>query len=575
MVSESVLGDVVVCDVLVVGGGVAGCIAGVRAREAGARVVVVDKVRSLRRSGDAGRGLAFLTAFSESGPDWDTAEAFSDWYCHVADGLVDMEVASAVAVEVLPETVGYLEAMGVSFRNSAGGHDRVTRMWTPGPIVIKFDGEDLKPILTERLVESGAEVVGGVHVTSLLQDDAGRVVGAVGFDIRSCAFKVFLAGAVILAAGNPQRVIAPTLGWGVFDTAARPYHGVTGYVLAAGVGAVASCLEFLGTFLFPKGFATGAMGNLLEAGGRLINGRGESIADLADTGEREFGFEIVGKAAREILAGRGPVYIDCRHLDQAVIDDLNTYVSFDAPLFNEFLQQSGLDLRHHPIEFELFNGVWSATGSPKGVVIDAECGSGVPGLFIAGDMATPAYALAGAFTTGYVAGPAAAVFAATAGPGTPAAGTVEAERRRVFAPLERSSGIRWQEFETELQHVMTKHVGLSRTDFGLNQALAYLAEYRQVADTLAATNGHELLRTQEAIDLVTFDQMMAAAALERTETRFQFLMGHYRADYPESNDAEWKGVATHATHDGTRAHIETRIMNPQWRTDQLASTKDG
>ena len=50
-------------DVVVVGGGVAGCVAAVRAARTGASVVVLDKVGSIRRSGDAGRGLAFLTAY--------------------------------------------------------------------------------------------------------------------------------------------------------------------------------------------------------------------------------------------------------------------------------------------------------------------------------------------------------------------------------------------------------------------------------------------------------------------------------------------------------------------------------
>ncbi|HVX21688.1 MAG TPA: FAD-dependent oxidoreductase [Acidimicrobiales bacterium] len=561
------------CDVLVVGGGVAGCVAAARAAEHGASVVLVDKARSVRRSGDAGRGLAFLTTYLDLGEEWDTPEAFADWYCDIALGLVDMAVAWPLAVEPMPAVCRYLEQTGLSLTDADGGYNRLQRMWAPGPIVVKFDGADLKPRLAERaLATPGVTFVGGTHVTAVHRDAAGRAVGATGFDIRSCEVTTFRAGAVVLAAGNAERVVFNSPRRDPFNTYHRPYHGATGFALAARAGATAANIEFLGTFLFPRGFATGAMGNLLEAGGRLVNGNGDLVAELPDLpGDRRFGYGIVGKAAAEALAGRGPLYIDCTHLGPAAFEALASNLSYDAPLFGEFLEASGIDLRRNPVEFELFNGAWSATGSPKGVVVGPDGQSAVPGLFVAGDLATPAYALAGSLATGYVEGAAAARVAAESAPPALDPEVADAERARVLAPLGRTTGIGWRSFERELQEVMTQYVGMARNAVGLRQAAGYLARYADAAGEIRAADGHELVRAHEALDLCLFDQMMTAAAAERDETRFSFLMGHYRTDRPQADDAAWAGVAVTVTHDGRAPLAGRTVPTPSWRERQLAA----
>ena len=555
---------------VVVGGGVAGCVAAIRAAEAGASVIVVDKVRSIRRSGDAGRGCAFLTTYLDLGEAWDTPESYAQWYCDIADGLVDMSVAWPVAIEPLPACCQLLDQIGVPLQKADGSYDRVERMWAPGPIVLKFEGEHLKPRLAERVRSTpGVQVVGGTHVTSVLLDDGKRAVGVAGFDVRSCAFEVFRAGAVVLAAGNAERVIFNSPARTPFNTYHVPYHGATGFALAARAGAVAANLEFLGTFLFPRGFATGAMGNLLEAGGRLINAHGDLVATMPDTDERSFGVGIVGKGAREIIAGRGPLYVDCTHFDDDAVARLRSYISYDAPLFLEFLDQSGMDIQRDPIEFELFNGVWSATGSPKGVVVDRSAQTAVGGLFAAGDLATPAYALAGSLTSGWVAGQSAAQWAMAADAPRLDREQVDLERQRILEPLDRT-GPSWERFERELQDVMTRFVGVARNAGGLRQALSSLGSLGELGATVGAGNGHELLRSHEAFDLCLFDEMMAAAALERDESRFSFVLGHHRTDHPAPDDQRWIGVAVLVGHDGRSPTVTTHVPTPEWRSERLS-----
>ena len=69
------------------------------------------------------------------------------------------------------------------------------------------------------------------------------------------------------------------------------------------------------------------------------------------------------------------------------------------------------------------------------------------------------------------------------------------------------------------------------------------------------------MRTNEAMDILLFGQLMTTAALERTETRFGYLLGHYRADYPEKDDANWKGMATVVKREDDEIAVSRRRMS--------------
>ncbi|MCH7749467.1 MAG: hypothetical protein IH939_15375, partial [Acidobacteria bacterium] len=87
-----------------------------------------------------------------------------------------------------------------------------------------------------------------------------------------------------------------------------------------------------------------------------------------------------------------------------VLEHAKTTLLRDAPMGREYLEGSDIDLSRGLLQFHILLGSWSATGSPKGVIINERCESSVKGLFVAGDLATPSDACSGALTTGYVAG---------------------------------------------------------------------------------------------------------------------------------------------------------------------------
>jgi len=552
-------------DVLILGGGLSGCIAAIRAREQGAKVTVVDKA-AIRRSGEASWRNHFLSVFMDQGESWDTAEVFTKWYNDVADGLVDKKVVENMVVKNTLPAVAFMERMGVPLKDpKTGKYRRRGRPWTlsPGAEVraVVYRGEDVKPLLASRAREAGVEVVEKVHVTGLLKS-GGRVVGATGFHIRTGDFYTFKAKAVVLALGNAERII-----WqhpenhetNPFNSYHKPWHAGTGYALAYKAGAEIASLEFLGTFLFPR-FSEAAQ-VLYEVGSRLINALGEDIVQRPDKpGERSFGFGLQAAAAREIHSGRGPIYFDCRELSQEAIDSLDELL-LDAPTLKEYLSQCGIDLRKDLLPMDVLIGVWSATGSPKGVIIDEKCQTTVKGLFAAGDLATPSYASAGAWTSGYVSGFEAAEYARGVSADVDTSKQQKAEKERVFAPLGKSDGLKWLEIENKVRQLISRYAAKVRTEIGLKTAMAELKQAEGYVKDLSADNYHELLRTLEAQDILLFGKLMTVAALERTESRFGYLFGQYRADYPEKDDKNWKGVVTVVKRKGDDITVSRRRMS--------------
>jgi adenylylsulfate reductase, subunit A len=552
-------------DVLVLGGGLSGCIAAIRAREQGARVAVVDKA-AIRRSGEASWRNHFLSVFLDEAGPWDTAEVFSRWYNEVSDGLVDKKVVENLVVKNTIASVKYMEKLGAPLRDpKTGEHRRRPRPWTlsSGAEVraVVYRGENIKPMLAAKARELGVEVFEKVHVTNLLTSGR-KVTGAAGFNYRSGDFYTFSAKAVVLAMGNPERII-----WqhpdnpetNPFNSYHKPWHAGTGYTLAFRAGAEIASLEFLGTFLFPR-FSEAAQ-VLYEAGGHLINGLGETIVARPDKpGERSFGFGLQAAATREVHAGRGPLYFDCRHLSKEAFDGLGELL-LDAPQLMDYLNQCKIDLHKDLLPMDALIGVWSATGSPKGVIIDEKCQTCVPGLFVTGDLATPSYASAGAWVSGYVGGMEAAKYAAGVPANVDVRAAAEAEKKRVYAPLGRKGTVKWLELENKVRQVISRYVGKVRTEVGLKTALSELKMAEGRIKELGAEDYHELLRTLEAMDILSFGQLMTTAALERKESRFGYLMGHYRADFPNKDDANWKGVATVIKRDGNAIRASRRRMS--------------
>jgi succinate dehydrogenase/fumarate reductase flavoprotein subunit len=535
---------VVESDVLVIGGGLAGCMAAIRAREMGAEVVVAEKADT-RRSGCASTGVDHCWTYIPEihGPQLTIEELVKDHTEH-ARGFVDQEIATYIASHSFERLLD-LERFGVPIRNEDGEFSLIKKIHR-APTFLHFAGRDLKPKLTRQARHVGARIINRVMVTDLLTD-GNRVVGAVGVSTRNAEVKIFRAKAVILSTGNIYRLYMNRSGV-PFNLAFPPHETGDGHGMALRAGAELLNMEFTTFQTGPRNFhrcgrGTFVPGKVVDALDQLIDRKthGALAGDASTT--MDPGVEAEHEFDRVLREGTGPIYLDSRGLSEkelavirwALVNEGNTSLL-------AHMDERGIDLRRDKIEFEVYE---PKGGSGKaGVAVNSRCETSLSGLYAAGDVigGMSRSVAPGAFTMGWQAGEVAALFARSTGPAEPDEGSraaLEGRQSLCEAILTRGGSrvSRWQEAQAAMQSIMGYYAGRWRSETMLEAGLERLRRLKREASAeLGAANPHELYRCVEILSLMDSAEMIMVSAKARTESRFG--PEHSRADHPETAD-DW------------------------------------
>ena len=119
-------------DILIIGGGVAGLNAALTGREAGHDVLIMDKA-VIERSGHAAGGIDHFAAYLETGPEWDTRDAYLSFTGRSARGATDLSVVEKVYCDELQTAIQRYENIGCSLRRTDGTYFRTRSFGQPGP----------------------------------------------------------------------------------------------------------------------------------------------------------------------------------------------------------------------------------------------------------------------------------------------------------------------------------------------------------------------------------------------------------------------------------------------------------
>ncbi len=531
----------VTTDVLIVGGGLAGLNAAMGAAEAGASVAVIDK-GMIERSGDVGGGVDHFMAYLETGPDWDTRDAFLGYVEKVGRGTNHISNIESLVCDELPDAIERMARIGNPLTQSDGTFYRTKSMGQPGPYWINFNGKMLKPRLARAVRKLGCKVYSRYMTLDLLVD-SGHAAGAIAFNIHTGKFLVVEAKATVVATGNTNRIFENPRG-NPFNTWLCPYNTGDGQVMALRAGAALTNMEYMRLTMLPKGFAAPGFNALTGMGGRFMNSLGEYYMEKTHPlGNRAPRYACVLNSLEEIRAGRGPIFIDCRHLNDKDLAHLNATLGYDKDTLPDYLAQRGEDLRKQPIEIMVSEGMQAGPTecNGSGIKIDGDAAATLPGLYASGDAADHNRCVHGAVTGGYRAGKSAARHAKVLG-STPRESIVLTRERmeRFMAPLFRGSGYPYRQLEDTIRKIMSEHVGASRTDLGLRSGLRKLERLEPHLDEMKVVDLHDLMRSHETRSILNVGKTMASAALFRTESRNKPY--HYRLDYPETDDAKWCGL---------------------------------
>ena len=551
-------------DALVMGGGITGCFAALELAGRGRSVLVVDK-SPVRRSGNAACGIDHWgVASPELGELTDDPELFHRFAREALEnalsGNQDVFDVSLFGTDLGQEelaVIALLEDMGIQVRDR---HGKLRLVPYSGGTAIWIEGGDIKPKLADRLRADGVRTAEHVMLTDLLTDDDGRVVGAVGFHIRTGAFHVIAARSVLVATGLATRVNHPFLDTSdadrVFDTAYHPFDTGDGQMAAYRAGASLTNMEFLALTVTPRDHGSlGVLSGFLSAGCRMVNGLGENfmaryIPVREEAGPRQ---RMVHAVWSEIEAGRGPVSFDTTTLSPGDLEDLRTGWGNELPMLPRYLEAKGLVLGRDLVE------IVPTVALGRGEIVGGATGATeVPGLFTGGDCAANLLPFAsGAAITGRRAARAMDVYLAEldesggAAP-VPRPHQVEALRADVFDPLHRRGGpdrgrraggrLSWQDAAAELRQISDAYLGIRRNAEGISAARDQLDRLWDQQGRLAAADSHELMRLHETRNGIRYARLMAMAAEERRESRFGNGAWQLRSDHPETRDEEWSMI---------------------------------
>jgi adenylylsulfate reductase subunit A len=529
-------------DLLIIGGGAAGCMAAIGAKDQRDLDVIVLEKAEISRSGDIGAGNDHLLAHLHSGEPWDTDQAMSDYYSKLSQGLVDVRIAQRLHLSHIMNIVHKLESYGIEMRDpGTGQYIRTQSFGQPGPYYINFKGKNIKPVLANEVKKRGVKVLNRINVNSLLMNGK-KAAGAVGFNVRSGTFCIVCAKTTLLATGDAVR-LWPNASGLPFNTWQSPYNNGAGHAMAFRAGATLANMELTVNTLVPKGFSAAGLNAFMGMGAYLVNSLGERyMQKLHPMAEGAPRYLLTLGTTRELKEGRGPCYVDSRHLPKEVMHYLTTrLLPVDKDTFMIFCNQKGLNLEKDLLEIDISETqVAGITGSVSGIVIDETGKTTVDRLYAAGGCTVPSYALSGALATGYTVGREAAEVALNI---SEAGGfrkeDVEKEFRAVYAPLKRKQGLPYPRLENKLRQIMADYVGDIKTEKGLKTGLEKLRVLEASMDEVKAENFHELMRVAEMKDLLLVGKLVATAAMERKESRMG--SAHVRGDYPATDDEHFHG----------------------------------
>jgi adenylylsulfate reductase subunit A len=549
-------------DVVIMGGGLAGLNAAIAAAERGAHVVILDKGK-IERSGNIAGGVDHFMAYLETGEAWDTREAYLEFVQKEGHGIVNIDIHNRVFCDELKNAIVRLERVGSPLSDpKTGYYYRTASMGQPGPYWINFNGKYLKPHLAKEARRLGCTVLDRVMATRFLVSDR-KLAGVFGFHIRTGEIYFIECKALVAATGNTNRLYeTPTRM--PFNTWLCPYNTGEAQRLALEAGATLANMEFLRMTIVPKGFSAPGLNAFTGMGSYFINGLGERYMSkyhqMAEKAPRNW---LVWGTLNELREGRGPVFIDSRHLPAEKITHLKGTLGLDKETMDDFLKARGIDIEKELLEVmvseAMQTGPVEVVGS--GIHIDGNCMSTLEGLFAGGDCADQMKVVHMAVAGGYSSGKFAAEYALKNKFTGYNRSRVREEETLLMAPLKRKRGLHYLEIEEVLRRIMVEHVGPTRTRASLETGRKKIEALAPHLEEIKTNNFHELMRSVETASLIRVGEIMTHAALFREESRF--IPYHYREDYPDTDNTNWCGQVLVSQREGK---ITTQFKPLDYRT---------
>jgi succinate dehydrogenase/fumarate reductase flavoprotein subunit len=519
---------VVQADILIVGGGSAGAMAAIRAKELNPRqeVMVLEK-GDAKYSGCIARGMDALNIVAVPGVA--TPELYVESNSLACEGIMDEPVNYRMA-ERSWGMMQKLVSWGVCFPMDEKGNYEILQVHPKGRFCVTMKEPELKTILAKRMVDMGTRVLNRTMALELIKD-GDRVCGAVAMNVRTGELLGIQAKSVILAAGGTARFGLPNNGYlyGVYDF---PGNTGDGYCLAYRAGAELSGFEYTLVYYIVKDINAPLLYITLTRGCHLVNAFDE---------RRDKDHPSIRTMFLEHLEERGPMRIKLSHLPEEKIREIESILfTTERPSCERFYEGRGIDFRTGEIELWPTEVFLCGGHGLTGVRVSEKAETTVKGLYAAGDTSLVARGhLSGAFVFGEIAAESATECAAGvrhAELTMPQAAAVSTKRRQRLAQTQGSVTI--EEFEYKVRRLINDYIRPPKNEYKLDRALWWMNRFRkELGEMVRVGDAHDLFKSYEVENIIDCATLSAVASKERKESRW--LPWHYRSDFPKKDDANW------------------------------------
>ena len=582
----------VATDVLVIGGGIAGCWAAIAAARTGLKVALVEK-GDVIRSGSGGPGCdhwcnAPANPLSNVDPD--------EWGVHMADRPYANGIGVQIQCREDWDTLQEMEMMGGKIRDTEGeylgaqGRDDKSKLmisprytivhsYVPGSIkpttfksnpehklnnvVIRVWGSTFKPALKKECKRLGVEIFDRVMMTSLLTENGvqgARVVGGTGINNRTGEFLIFKSRAAVVATAGSGSIWLMDMEHGGYSNMHSRAVSGDGTVMAWNAGAALTTMERTGMV----GIATGLKHKWYSGAGDasyenvpIVDANGKRlpfpIQGWEDAGAMMPSPQVMEQIRQGVLKGEYelPFYGDFPAMPDVerratwklmLGEESTTKIIMDT--FNEAGYDESRDLLQ---SYRFIEGnslpQWRDAGASGGLVVDWDLKSTLDGLYVGGTTMFSPEDHSYAASTGRYAGRKAAAYARQIDSGRVSPEQIAREKARVYAPIKRSGGMEWKELHSGIARAMQYYVSEFKTERLLNMGLQTLKKIEaESVPQLFALDPHKLMRSLEDLSLLSYGQIIVQAMLARKASSLP--LNFQRIDYPALDPPEWNHFLT-------------------------------
>lgn len=527
-------------DVLIIGGGTAGCFAGITlGKKKDLDVLIVEKA-NIVRSGCLAAGVNAINAYITKGR---VPQDYVDYCKKDADGIVREDLLLSMS-ERLNHVTKIMEDLGLVILKDENG-DYVAR----GNRNIKINGENIKPILADAVKkQDNVTVINHLNITDFIVEN-NEIKGAYGFDVNNAEFYEINAKAVLVATGGAAGLYRPNNpGFSRHKMWYPPFNTGAGYAMGINAGAEMTTFEMRFIALRCKDTIapTGTIAQGVPA--KQLNSNGEVYENKygLTTSQRLYG------TVTENREGRGPCYLGTKGISKAQEEDLyKAYLNMAPSQTLKWLEAAGGPSEEN-VEIEGTEPYIVGGHTASGYWVDNNRETTIHGLYAAGDVAggCPQKYVTGALAEGEIAAQAIAERLEGSGKGFVVNEVADSElSENAFAKkseyerfLNNKQGlVDIEQTEEAMQKIMDQYAGGISTDYQYNEARLELADEKikfleKSIDNLAAQDADDLLRIYEIRERLTVCRSVIAHLKARKETRWHSFAENM--DYPAKSD-DW------------------------------------